>query len=312
VNVSFASRLIVGDVDPSLHDLILTITKEGDLIRLCKETIIGKLGLAHQNVTPENAAERSIPQLAMQITLKLGGYPWFLSNPEEVDVLSIYSYRNPVTGASFYLFNVMRSKGQIVYQSKPFGSSDIVAFLDAVMVRAKELARLLILMSFDSQQIQEFVLKNLASVVPEFMLLQVTQRDELRLFSTYRPTVVAPPRRKLPTVTYPIEAYEAAPEGTILRTANDEYYMLTTASTKVRTYYRGCPTAVRLKILGSRGVFDITRILHYVLSLSLESGTSGHETRLPAPLYYLKKYAKYVNEYGLPSHEAVFQRLFFV
>jgi len=312
VSVSLANKLIVDAVDPSLYDLVLTITEQEDLMRLCKKEIIGKMGLAHQNVTPKNAIDDSIPQLAMQMTLKLGGYPWFLSDPEKVDVLSIYSYRNPFTGASFYLFNVMRPEGQVVYQSKPFGSSDIVAFLDALMSRVKGLDRLLIMMSFDSQQIQEFVLKDLASSVQEFILLQVMQRDELRLFSTYRPTMVAQPRRKLPTVSYPIEAYEAAPEGAILRTANDEYYMLTTASSKVRTYYRGCPTAVRLKILGSRGVFDINKVLHYVLSLSLEAGTSGHETRLPAPLYYLKKYAKYVNEYGLPSNEAVFQRLFFV
>jgi len=313
VNVSYKSKLDIDDKDLSEHDLILTVTSEENLIRRCKEVIVGKLGIAHQNVTPEKATVDSIPQLAMQITLKLGGYPWFLKEPEEVDVLSIYSYRNPFTGVRFYLFNVMRSEGEIVYQSKPFESNDILAFLEEVRARAKERGRLLIMMSFDDQQIQEFVLKEMSSNVPEFMLIQVRQRDELRLFSTFRPTMVAMPRRRrLQTVTYPVEAYEAVPEGAILKAARDEYYVVTTASSKVRTYHRGCPTAVRLKILGSQGVFDIGKIIHYVLSLSLEAGTSGHETRLAAPLYYLKKYARYVNEYGLPTNERAFQTLFYV
>jgi len=312
VSISFANKLDAGDVDPSQHDLVLTITEQEDLIRLCKKQIIGKKGIAHQNVTPKKAVGDSIPQLAMQMTLKLGGYPWFLADPEHVDVLSIYSYRNPFSEARFYVFNVMQPEGQVVYQSKPYGSGDIALLLDALKSKVSELGRLLVMMSFDDQQIQDFVLKDVASSVSEFMLLQVLRSDELRLFSTYRPTAVAVPRRRLPTVSYPIEAYEAAPEGAILRVSNDEYYMLTTASTKVGTYYRGCPTAVKLKILGSQGTFDIGKILHYVLSLSLVSGTSGHETRLPAPLYYLKKYARYVNEYGIPDNEANFQRLFFV
>jgi hypothetical protein len=97
-----------------------------------------------------------------------------------------------------------------------------------------------------------------------------------------------------------------------MQTAPDEYYILTTGSTKVGTYYRGCPNPIRVKILMAKGIFEANKIMHTVLSMSLEAGTSGNGTRLPASLYYLKKYAKYVNEYGFPSNQDVLQRIFYV
>lgn len=313
LDLSFDREPKIDETDFSKYDLLLTITDDGELIKRYKDVVINKFGTAHQNITPENANPDSIPQVAMQITLKLGGYPWFLAEPEEVDVLSVYSYRNPFTGVRFYIFNVMKPEGEVVYQSKPFERDRILDFLREVRTKAIEHNRLLILMSFDDQQVQEYILKDISPVVPEFLFIQIRQKDELRVFSTYRPTVVAAPRRRRPeAVHYPIEAYEPAPEGAILRVARDEYYIVTTPSTQVGTYYRGCPTPIRLKILGSKGVFDIEGILHYILSLSLGAGTSGHETRLPAPLYYLKKYAWYINTYGLPAKEKVFQTMFYI
>jgi hypothetical protein len=249
----------------------------------------------------------------MQLALKLGGYPWFLKDPDKTEVLSIHSYMNPFTSERFYLFSMMRPEGELTYQSKPFEADKVIDLLNEIKAKSTNSGRLMVLISFDDKQILEFILKDIAPNISEFMLIQLRQMDEVRLFSTYRPTVAVTPRRRMVQgKTYPVEAYEAAPEGAILRASRDEYYMMTTASTSVGTYYRGCPTPVRLKILMTKGVFDIQSILHYILSLSLEAGTSGHETRLPAPLYYLKKYASYVAEYGLPANEKVFQTLFYV
>lgn len=309
VSISHILEIDFEAVTPSF-DLLITVTDDEEIMRKCKSIIINHFGIAHQNVTPTNTMDKSIPQLAMQITLKLGGCPWVLKNPEKVTVLSIYAYRNPITSVKFYLFNLMKPEGEIIFQSKPFENG--IDFLKELKTSTKNIDKLLILSSFIDQQLQEFLLDEIGSIIPEFIFIQIKQRDELRLFSTFRPVIKTQRRRRKPAVIFPIEAYEEVPEGSILRFADDEYYLLTTASTKVGTYHRGCPNPIRLKILRSKGIFSIDKILHYILSLSLVSGTSGHETKLPAPLYYMKRYAGYVNQYGLPSNEKIFRTLFYV
>lgn len=298
--------------DLSNYNLVLTVTDKG--IEKYKREIQNELGIAHQNVTPEHADKDSIPQLAMQLSLKLGGYPWFLKGVEEgLTILSIYSYRNPFSGLTLYIFNLMDGVGKIVYQSAPYEKEKIIDFLRKVHEKAKEYSRLLVLTSFDDQQVYEYVLKDLAFDLREFLFILVKQNDELRLFRTYHPVAgVTPRRRRVEAPGYPLESYECAPQGAILRTAADEYYALTTVSTKVGTYYRGCPKPLRLKVLGSKGSFDLRSVMHHILSLSLEAGTSGHETRLPAPLYYLQKYAAYVNDYGSPGKEGTYKVPFYV
>jgi len=308
VSISHLLEIDLETISPSF-DLLVTVTDDGETIQKCKEIIINQFGIAHQNVTPKNAKEESIPQLVMQIALKLGGYPWVLKNPEKVMVLSIYSYRNPFTSLKWYLFNLMKPEGEIIFQSKPFG--DELKFLTEIKSRIKDIDKLVVLSSFINQQFQEFLLENTGDLIPEIIFIQINQRDQLRLFSTFRP-VIKSQRRRRPSTIFPIEAYEEVPEGSILRVAEDEYYLVTTASTKVGTYHRGCPNPIKLKILRSKGIFNIEKILRYILSLSLVSGTSGHETKLPAPLYYMKKYAGYVNEYGLPTNEKIFKTLFYV
>jgi len=301
----------IEELDFSDCNLVLTVTNDSKRIARCKELIQNE-GKAHQNVTPEHADEESIPQLAMQLTLKLGGFPWLLKEfDKDLTVISIYSYRNPFTGLRLYFFNVMSAIGKIKYQSKPYERENILGFLREVHQKAKHYERILFLTSFDDQQVYEYITKDVTLDVKEFMFVLVREKDQLRLFETFRPAVPAVPRRRrMAAIAYPIEAYECAPEGTILSTAANEYYILSTVSTKIGTYYRGCPTPIRLEVLSSKGVFDIGSMLRYILSLSLLAGTSGHETRLPAPLYYLSKYATYVSKYGEPSEQL--QTIFYV
>lgn len=298
--------------DFSKHNLVLTVTDKA--IDEYKREIQNRLGIPHQNTTPEHANEESIPQLAMQLCLKLGGYPWFLKDIEEdLMILSIYSYRNPFSGLTLYMFSLMNGIGKIIYQSVPYERHKVLDFLREVHEKAKEYPRLLALTSFDDQQIHEYVLKDLAIDLREFLFILLKQNDELRLFRTYRHTAGATPRRRrVEAPSYPLESYECAPQGAILQTAVDEYHILTTISTKVGTYYRGCPKPLRLKVLGSKGSFDLPSVMRHILSLSLEAGTSGHETRLPAPLYYLQKYASYVSAYGSPEKESTYKVPFYV
>lgn len=309
--VSYGQQSELDTMDPSDYDMVFTITNDADLIRSCKDTLIGKLGIAHQNVTPEKANIESIPQLAMQTTLKLGGYPWFIANPEQVKVLSIYTYRNPFNGLRCYVFSLMTPEGELLYQSKPFEIENFRNLLDEMRTIIAKKDRLLVIMSFSDEQIEDSI-EEVVKDVAEFIFVRILQNNELRIFSTFRPTIVSAPRRRTSIVTYPCEAYENAPQGAILSTGEGEYYILTTGSTKVGTYHRGCPTPIRIRILATKGNFDIIKILHHILSLALAAGTSGHGTRLPSSLYYLKKYARYVNEYGLPTQREVQKRIFYV
>lgn len=147
----------------------------------------------------------------------------------------------------------------------------------------------------------------------EYVFVKVLQNDELRLFSTYRPVLVSTPRRRTTAMSsYPCESYENAPQGAILNIGNGEYYISTTGSTKVGTYHRGCPTPIMVKVLSTKGNLSIERVLHSLLSMSMGAGVSGHGTRLPSSLYYLKMYAQYINEHGLPNNPNTLQRIFYV
>lgn len=297
--------------DLSSYNIILTITQGDATIKEFKERIVNSLGLAHQNVTPEKATTDSIPQLAMQITLKLGGYPWLLSDPEMVDILSIYAYRNPFNEKNYFLFSLMSAEGEVLHQSRPYEKEEFTSLIKDMSKKTKDIDRLLVMMPFSDSEIQELIIDAIKNV-PEFVFVKILQRDELRVFSTFKPSFVSSQARRRKVSAYPLESYENAPQGIIMQSAPNEYYILTTGSTKVGTYYRGCPNPVRIQVLSVKGMFEIQRIMQHILSMSLVSGTSGSGTRLPASLYYLKKYARYINEYGLPSNQTILQRVFYV
>jgi hypothetical protein len=159
--------------------------------------------------------------------------------------------------------------------------------------------------------VYDYIAKDMEQDVSKFIVLRVSD-DHLRMFQTFKPSPAPARRRRVITDIYPVEAYECAPQGVIARASKDEFYMLTTISTKVKTYYRGCPSPLRVKVIKVKGEFEINSILRHVLSLSLVAATSGHETRDPAPIYYLQRYASYIAEYGEPENEQILRRLFYV
>lgn len=296
------------------YDLIITVNEDEILHYKYKKVITGINGIAHQNILPQNTVEKAIPQLTMQITLKLGGIPWYITNVEKIDILSLYSYRNPFSGIRFYLYNLMKSSGELILQSKPYKSNQIQEFMSNIMENIEKYQRILILTSYLEPSLKEVIIEEFTKLKIEYIILQVFQHDDVRLFHTYVPRVVSTSRRRrrARSLVYPIESYELSPQGAILKASESEYYLLPTTSTKVKTYYRGCPTTVKIVILDRKGSYNIEELLHLILSLSLAAGTSGHITRLPAPLYYLRKYSQYINEYQLPSIEKVYETFFYV
>src|SRR5439155_15336186 len=161
---------------------------------------------------------------------------------------------NPFDDARFYIYNVMSSEGEVIFQSKPFSIGEHQNLIDEIKSRVSQVRRLLVLVSYDDQSL----LVNLSTELPaanrEVMIVTVFKGEDMRIFSTYRPIVTgAARRRRSGTASYPIEAYEYVPQGVILRTSAKDYHIVPTSSTKLATYYRGCPTTVRLRIHENTG-----------------------------------------------------------
>jgi hypothetical protein len=295
-------------------DLVISFLSKDDPegLRRFKSMVISQLGKAHQNVTPQKATSESIHQLVMQLTLKLGGYPWLLSTSPDLLVLSVHSYRNPFDQTRFYTFNLMDGKGSVMFQSRPYEPEHTLNLLREIGERVSGTKRLLVLSTFDDLAIEEYVKKEVYPAVSELTMLNIVKNDNLRIFSTYAPSSVSAPRRRRDTVHYPVESYEAAPQGVIMKGSDTEFYAVTTASRKIGTYHRGCPTGVRINVLFNQGMIDLSDSIEYVLQLCSMSRTSGHTTRLPAPLYYLGLFAQYAKLYGVPSNPEAFKTLFYV
>ena len=110
-----------------------------------------------------------------------------------------------------------------------------------------------------------------------------------------------------------VEAYESAPEGLVVKASNDAYYLVTGRTIEKDSLRRGCPTPIRLVIARSQGnSWDNSQIARFVLSFCFMGRASGHLTRFPSPLYYLRLYAHYVHNYGLPEHANIRERPFYV
>ncbi|MEO9307557.1 MAG: hypothetical protein ABI342_04495 [Nitrososphaera sp.] len=293
-------------------DLILTISDDEEVIKKYKEEIINKKGIAHQNINMKNVQDDTIPLLVMQMTLKLGGYPWLIENAPNFQVLSIKSYTNPFNASRYYLFNIMTSEGVFTYQSKPYQREQVLVFLREIQEKIKGIEKLLVLITFDDQQIDEYVSKELSTILKEYLVLLIKTDDQIRIFTTYASTNTSTRRRRMEKASYPIEAYEFAPQGAALKMSDKEFYLVTTSSMKINTYYRGCPLPIHVTVIDNKGMFDMNEIIQYLFSLCMESGTSGNVTKLPAPLYYLGSLGYYLNQYGTPINNTSFSTIFYV
>jgi hypothetical protein len=299
--------------DINKYDIIITISDKENINDM-KKNFICRLGIPHQNITYKNANSDSIQQLSMQITLKLGGIPWLIKSAEEYNIITIYSYRNPFDPNKFYLYNISKSDGELIYQSQPFKNNELEKMFDNILSKNDKNKKTILILSNPEREINERITDEMSKFFTNMLIFHIIQNDNVRIFSTFKPQVVRTTRRRRlnSVISYPLEAYEAAPQGVIFIANEIENYLLTTTSTKVGTYHRGCPTVIKLNVLKIQGEINKEQAMKTILDLCLASSTSGHGTRLPSSLYYLQKYAQFINNYSLPEKEEIFGTLFYV
>lgn len=296
-NVDFGTKNYEG------YDLIITVSDSEQLRMDCKKLIQNKQGIPHQHITVGKATPDSVMQLVLQISLKLGGEPWLLKEaPRDLTVVALYAYLNPLNKIKNYYFNALNSNGTILQNPKSYRATEAVELVEEASSLIRNYDRVLFLTSFDIERVYDTIIEKIKNWKElEFACAHI-RSDQLRIFATYRPKArIRRRRRRMPS--YPIEAYEGAPQGIIMKKDEREYYLLPTASRKIGTYFRGCPTAMNLHFLHVQGGFDTDELARYILSLSMMSRASGHPTSFPSPLYYLKKYAGYVRTYGVPERD---------
>jgi len=286
------------------YDLVITISDSEELNLHCKQVIQNMQGILHQHITSKNATSDSVMQLVMQINLKLGGDPWLLKDvPEGLEVVALYVSMNPLTKIKSYYFNAIDSKGKVVQAPKSYSRDQASILVKDICSLIESYGRVLFLTSFDIERFHDTIIEEMKSKGKvEFACARI-RNDALRLLRTYRPRIRMRERRRRGGTAYSIEAYEEAPQGVILKGSKGEYFLLPTASRKIGTYFRGCPTAMNLQFLHVQGDFDTDELARYILSLSMTGRASGHPTSFPSPLYYLRKYAKYARRYGLPKRD---------
>ena len=286
------------------YDLVITISDSGQLNLDCKQVIQNEHGILHQHITSKNATSDSVMQLVMQINLKLGGDPWLLKNaPEGLRVVALYVYMNPLTKVKSYYFNAVDSKGRVVQAPKSYSRDQAVVLRNDICSLIESYGRVLFLTSFDIERFYDTIIEEMKSKEKFEFACAGIRNDALRIFRTYRPRIRMRKRRRRGRPAYPIESYEEAPQGIILKGGEGEYFLLPAASRKIGTYFRGCPTTMNLQFLHVQGDFDTDELARYILSLSMMGRASGHPTSFPSPLYYLRKYARYVRTHGPPKHD---------
>lgn len=297
------------------YDLVITISESDELYNQCKTTIQNEDGILHQNIKPENANSDSLIPLVMQLSLMFGADPWLLKKfDQHLLLIGLYFYKSPFSGNERYFYNMLDGSGKLLFQSPPYSPDHLNSFLDEIVKSLRRNNRVLFFLSFNQLDFQEILVQELEKIQNlEYMILLIKNWDDLRIFETWKPTFIKRRRRRITRhVEYPFESYEHAPQGVILNAGGNRYYLVTSRSVRHETGFRGCPIPIRVEIFSHRGTFDVNAVLFHVLSLSMMGRTSGHTTRLPSPLSYLRKNAYYLEKFGEPTNEKVRQSLYYL
>jgi hypothetical protein len=314
------SVLDLARTDYSGYQILITIgddsTNGEESYRKCKEVLQNELGIIHQHVTEEHADEDSVMAMVMELNLKLGGDPWLLPEQDDiVCVVGIHSYLNPFSERKWIFAIALGGNGKLVKQFEPIEPADFDELCGKLAELNKSKHRVLYVLSYDRFGIFE-KLKDFLGQTPdiEYCIAEIDNQDYLRFFETWLPRK-APRfgRAATEVVKSPIEAYELAPQGVALKSDENTFFLLTGKTIEKGMAKRGCPAPVRLAVLEKRGDnWDNSEIVNYVFAMCMMGRASGHMTSFPAPLYYLKLYAHYCNDFGVPMNEQVKQRIFYV
>lgn len=282
-----------------------------------KRELQNRIDIPHQHLTPNFMNKDSVMALVMQITLKLGGDPWLLpAQKQNTWIAGVHSYLNPASEERMILVNVLDGQGSLVRQFDPVSESHFPQIIEELLKLNSEKKRVLYVCSYDRFGIIPEILNRLRGQDPEveYSILEVDDQDYVRFFETWIPRKV--PRFGTNVVEVSksnIEALESAPEGIRVKDGDASFFLVTGRTIERNAMKRGCPTPIRITVVENKGESwnnqDTARLL---LELCLMGRASGHMTRFPSPLYYLRLYAHYVNNYGLPQDESIRQRIFYV
>ncbi|MCW3999522.1 MAG: hypothetical protein NWE93_04730 [Candidatus Bathyarchaeota archaeon] len=300
------------------YDLVLTIgsDSEEDEERYSwyKQILQNKIGIPHQNVTLENADENSIMQLVMQICLKLGGDPWLLPKNELPPIISVNSYLNPFTEKKYVLILGVDNEGHILEQSEPFTEERFDDALKKLLELNSTYKRVIYLTSFDRFLLFDELKKRLDQTSNEYCFTHVVDNSPFRFFETFAPRKAPVFGKNLPELTQcPVEAFESAPQGRILKSNENTYYLLTGKTIEKDALKRGCPTPIQFIIGESKGTsWNNEQLANHIMALCMMGRASGHMTRLPMPLYYLQSLGYYINKFGMPENPSIKRKIFYV
>jgi hypothetical protein len=246
--------------------------------------------------------------IVMQFALKRGGDPWLLERSGFADfVAGVYRYvPNEENGIPSYYFNILDGEGKLVYQSVGF-SQDHTMYEELLKVLPRK-KRGLILVSFEDNKLTEWIYGGLQSIHPTGLaVMRIRDGDGSQLFSTWIPDLVP---GSINRMELPMESYEEAPQGIAMESPGQGWYLLTGKTIEKNTLKRGCPTPILVKTIHRTGEWEDEKLLQYIMSLCFMGRASGHMTRVPSPIYYLRLLGRYARDFGLPAampHHNLFQ-----
>jgi hypothetical protein len=310
-----------GSTDPQKNsykecDMVLTIGGEDEeAYSWYKQVLQNEMGIPHQHITLGNAEESSVMQIILQMNLKLGGEPWVLPKAESIPfTIAINTYLNPLTGKRYFFVMVLDGQGHVLELHDPIEEAKIQDAVTLLNKISEKYERILFITSYDRFEILSQVEKKLSETGKEYCMMQIIDNSSFRFFETYRPKKAPRFGRVQPELTAcPMEAYETAPQGRILKCMDNDFYLLTGKTIEKDALKRGCPTPIELRITASKGNdWNMQQLVQYVLSLCMMGRASGHMTRFPMPLYYLQLFGYYVNKFGKPKNETIKQKIFYV
>ncbi|MDA4128664.1 MAG: hypothetical protein OK422_04340 [Thaumarchaeota archaeon] len=303
------------------YDLVMTVggkpdDDEGEY-KEYKETIQNRIKIPHQHVTEAHATEDSVMQLVMQLTLKLGFDPWLLPPSQPVEcVVGVHSYQNPETGKRMVFALALNKDGSLLKQFEPADPANFRDLAEKLIAVNQGKGRTLYLVSFDRFGLIPVLEEALASEekIPEYCLAQVEDQQEyFRFFETWIPKKAPRFGKAKEAAKASVEAFEVAPEGLAVRAGEGSYYLVTGRTIEKNALRRGCPTPIKVSFIRRQGDgWEDDALAKFVFSLCMMGRASGHLTRLPSPLYYLRSYAHYYHYYGLPDDESLRQRIFYI
>ncbi len=303
-------------------DVILTVSAESDdenaVYKSNKMAIQNKTPAVHQHVTESHADEDSVMQLVMQIALKLGFDPWLISSPANIKrIFGIHCYLDQNTSKGIIFAIAQNSDGSLVRQFDPVDVSDFDRLCKDLIAMNLESGPALYVVGFDRfgliQKLNN-ALGEETSTELEYCIVNVEDQEHFRFFETWFPRKAPRYGKARETESKStVEAFEAAPEGLIVRASENTYFEVTGRTIEKDALKRGCPTPIRLNIVSKHGkVWENDQIVRFLFSMCMMGRASGHMTRYPSPLYYLRSYAHYYHLYGLPDYANLRQKLFHI